>query len=49
MIKLSFQFFSFVILFNLLVTLSLLWRAVDFVERYGAAVLVLFFGLKCVE
>jgi len=46
MIKLSFQFFSFVILFNLLVTICLLWEAVDFVERYGAAVLVLFFWFK---
>lgn len=48
MIKLIFQFFSFVILFNLFVTACLVFQATGFVERHGAASLVLFFWFKVI-
>jgi len=48
MIKLIFQFFSFVILFNLFVTACLVSQATGFVERHGAVSLVLFFWFKVI-
>ncbi len=48
MIKLIFQFFSFVILFNLFVTVCLVFQMPGFVERHGVASLVLFFWFKFV-
>lgn len=46
MIRLHFQFFRFVIVFNLFITLWLFVQAIGFVERHGAAVLTLFFWFK---
>ncbi|OOG20046.1 hypothetical protein BWD42_09240 [Sphingobacterium sp. CZ-UAM] len=48
MIKLIFQFFSFVILFNLFVSACLVFQMPGFVERHGTVSLVLFFWFKVI-